>query len=284
LTSEPTGHSLLDAPLQGADMARLSWIAVSLLAALAPIPAQAADLPVDLELVLAVDVSGSMDSEEQRLQRAGYLEALAHEQVLGAIMAGPHQRIALTYVEWAGSASQSVAVPWRLINGPAAATSFAAELAKTPFSRLRHTSISTALLFTSALFADNGFAADRQVIDISRDGANNAGPPILLVRDELADQGIVVNGLPIMLKGSDLNTITGFGLDVYYEDCVITGPGAFVVPVLALESFGDAIRQKLTLEIAGAMPRMIPAAAPLPKPRIDCGIGERLRRRWDSNP
>ena len=199
-------------------------------------------------------------------------------------MSGPYQRIAVTYVEWAGAASQSVAVPWRLIDGRETAESFAAELAETPFSRIRHTSISAALMFASHLFTDNGFAADRQVIDISGDGPNNAGPPVLPVRDDLADQGIIVNGLPLMLKDSNLNTVTGFDLDVYYEDCVITGPGAFVVPVLALENFGDAIRQKLTLEIAGTQPRLIPAAAPSPGSRIDCGIGERMRQNWYRDP
>ncbi|HEX2526542.1 MAG TPA: DUF1194 domain-containing protein [Geminicoccus sp.] len=263
-------------------MARLSWIVGYLSAALAVLPAKAEDVPVDLELILAVDVSGSMDYEEQRLQRAGYLDALAHEQVLNAILSGPNQRIALTYVEWAGVAAQSVAVPWRLIDGPAAAEQFAAELAKAPFSRIRHTSISAALLFTSGLFAANGFSADRQVIDISGDGPNNAGPPVLPVRDELADQGIIVNGLPIMLKDSNLNTVTGFDLDVYYEDCVITGPGAFVVPVETLENFGEAIRQKLTLEIAANQPKLYRAAARAS--RIDCGIGERLRQNWYRDP
>ena len=117
----------------GVAVARLSWIAAVLLAALPTAPVLADDLPVDLELVLAVDVSGSMDSEEQRLQREGYLEALVHEQVLNSVMAGPSQRIALTYVEWAGAAWQSVVVPWRLIDGPAAAKGFAAELARSPF-------------------------------------------------------------------------------------------------------------------------------------------------------
>jgi hypothetical protein len=263
-------------------MARLSWIVGSLAALMTAAPALAEDLPVDLELVLAVDVSGSMDQEEQRLQRAGYIDALTHEHVVNAILSGPYQRIALTYVEWAGSSAQSVAVPWRVIDGPPAAQSFAEELAEVPFARIRHTSISSALLFTSNLFAGNGFSADRQVIDVSGDGPNNAGPPILPVRDELADQGIVVNGLPIMLKDSNLNTVTGFDLDVYYEDCVITGPGAFVVPVLELENFGEAIRQKLTLEIAGTTPRVYHAAARAS--RIDCGIGERMRQNWYRDP
>jgi hypothetical protein len=256
-------------------MARLSRIGAALLAALATAPAVAGDLPVDLELVLAVDVSGSMDGEEQRLQRAGYLEALADERVLSTITSGPHHRIVLTYVEWSGVAWQLV--PWRLIDGPAAARGFAAELAKTPFSRGRRTSISAALLFTSGLFTNNGFTADRQVIDISGNGMNNAGPPLLLVRNELADQGIIVNGLPLMLKGVDLAPLTGFSLAMYYQDCVITGPGAFVVPVRASEDLGEAIRQKLIQEIAGTVPRTTLAAARPSGPHIDCGTGERLQ-------
>ena len=115
------------------------------------------------------------------------------------------------------------------------------------------------------------------MIDISGDGMNNTPPPILPVRDELADRGIVVNGLPIMLKGSDLAPLTGFSLDVYYQDCVITGPGAFTIPIRAVENFEEAIRQKLTLEIAGAVPRVTLAAKGSSGTRIDCGTGEWLQ-------
>jgi hypothetical protein len=256
---------------------------LALLAGLAAAPAVAADdLPVDLELVLAVDVSGSMDLDEQRLQRAGYLRAVTHDDVLNAVLSGPRQRIALTYMEWAGPGAQTVVVPWQLVDGVEAARRFTDRLAEAPLGRTRFTSISAALLFAADLFGGNGFAGERQVIDISGDGPNNSGVPVAPVRDEIADRGIVVNGLPIMIKNSQLTTVTGFDLDVYYEDCVITGPGAFVVPVLALEDFAEAIRQKMAMEIAGTPPRAIPAAARAP--RVDCGIGEKMRGSWYREP
>ncbi|WP_027134161.1 DUF1194 domain-containing protein [Geminicoccus roseus] len=252
----------------------------SVVASLASASASAADLPVDLELVLAVDVSGSMDLDEQRLQRAGYLQAITHGNVLDAILSGPRQRIALTYMEWAGPGAQSVVVPWHLVDDAEAAERFADQLADAPLGRTRYTSISAALQFAASLFDGNGFAGDRQVIDISGDGPNNSGAAVTPVRDDLADRGIVVNGLPIMIKSSQLPTVTGFDLDVYYEDCVITGPGAFVVPVRALGDFTDAIRQKMMLEIAQVPGPVLVAA----QARIDCGIGEKMRGNWYRSP
>jgi hypothetical protein len=256
---------------------------LALLAGLAVVPpVAAADLPVDLELVLAVDVSGSMDLDEQRLQRAGYLRAIVHDDVLDAVLSGPQQRIALTYMEWAGPGSQTVVVPWQVVDGADAAKRFTDRLADAPLGRTRFTSISAALLFAADLFDGNGFAGERQIIDISGDGPNNSGVPVAPVRDEITDRGIVVNGLPIMIKNSQLTTVTGFDLDVYYEDCVITGPGAFVVPVLAMEDIADAIRQKMAMEIAQAAPRAIPVAARAS--RVDCGIGEKMRGSWYREP
>ncbi|HWL67386.1 MAG TPA: DUF1194 domain-containing protein [Geminicoccus sp.] len=261
------------------------WPAYGLLLGLlaAPaLPAAGADLPVDLELVLAVDVSGSMDLDEQRLQRAGYLEAITHDEVMNAILSGPLQRIALAYVEWAGPRSQSTVVPWQLIDGPDAAVRFADRLADAPLGRTRYTSISAALQYAAAQFDGNGFAGDRQIIDISGDGPNNSGAPVPPVRDEVADRGIVVNGLPIMIKSSQLPTVTGFDLDTYYEDCVIAGTGAFVVPVLATADFADAIRKKMALEIAGLPPE--PTLVAMREPRVDCGIGEKMRGSWYRDP
>lgn len=252
---------------------------VLLLAAACIAGAARAETPVDLELVLAVDVSGSMDLEERELQRAGYMAALLDPEVLGAIAAGSFRRIAVTFVEWAGTSSQAVAVPWRLIDGPGSAELFVGELAAAPLARRRGTSISSALLFTAPLFEGNGFEGLRRVIDVSGDGPNNIGPPVVPARDAVLAQGIGINGLPIMLRPSG-----GFmsirNLDLYYEDCVIGGPGAFVVPVHELDDMAEAIRRKLVLEIAGRPPVIIPAQLQR-APRVDCMIGEILRRDWE---
>jgi len=242
-------------------------------------PAVAQDLPVDLELVLAVDVSGSMDADERQLQRNGYVAALRHPEVLGAIRSGVYGRIALTFVEWAGATAQTVVVPWRLIDGPAAADSVAGELSAAPSPSIRGTSIAAALLFAGRLFDGNGYAGSRLAIDVSGDGPNNIGPPVAPARDATVAHGIVVNGLPIMLKGGSGGLPVG--LDLYYKDCVIGGPGAFIIPIHNREQFKEATRTKLVLEIAGREPerRVIPAQAR--SPRISCMIGEQMwRERW----
>ncbi len=242
--------------------------------------ARAQAIPVDLELVLAVDVSRSMDLDEQELQRRGYLEAITAPEVIHAIRAGGFGRIAVTYVEWSGPSWQQVVVPWRLIDGPQSAQAFAAELAEAPLSRERWTSISAALLFAADLFDKSPYQGLRRVIDVSGDGPNNAGPMIEPVRDAVLARGIVINGLPIMLKDPH----PGFGsipdLDIYYEDCVTGGPGSFVIPVREKEQFVPAIRQKLWLEVAGRTAEVIPAAARAPEKRIDCLIGEKIRMQW----
>lgn len=249
-----------------------------LLTVVAGTPAHA-ETPVDLELVLAVDVSGSMDIEEHELQRAGYMNGLLHPDVLGAIASGGFGRIAVTYVEWAGAFAQQVAVPWRLIDSPANASAFVAELAASPVARIRGTSISGALQFSSGLFEANGFEGYRRIIDVSGDGPNNIGSPVIPARDAVLAEGIGINGLPIMLRPSG-----GFAgirhLDTYYEDCVIGGPGAFVVPVRDLDDMAEAIRRKLVLEIAGRPPEVVPAQLERSR-RVDCMIGEALRREWD---
>jgi hypothetical protein len=242
-------------------------------------PARAADLPVDLELILAVDVSRSMDADEQQLQRDGYVTALTHPDVLAAIAQGRHGRIALSYVEWAGPETQYTVVDWRMIDGPASAGAFAAALAQAPIRRLRGTSISHGLAFVAPQFDHNGYEAKRRVIDVSGDGPNNMGIPIELARAPVVNAGITINGLPIMIKQP-----AGFAsipdLDVYYEDCVIGGAGAFLVVVRSAGQFAEAIRRKLVLEIAGRAPRVIPAAAAASEKRIDCLIGEKLREQW----
>jgi hypothetical protein len=240
----------------------------------------AGEIEVDLELVLAVDISGSMSFEEQVLQRRGYIEALEHEEVLNAIRSGLLGKVAITVVQWAGVGLHHVLVPWTLVEDEAGARSITDILRSSALFEMRGTSISDSILFSSALFEDNGFAGYRNVIDVSGDGANNMGMPIQGAREIVLARGIVINGLPIVRYGEQLGA-TGYGLDVYYEDCVIGGPGAFMIPIEGPEAFGPAIRRKLVLEIAGLMPDGNPPSAVVPvqavAPRIDCMIGERMR-------
>jgi len=243
---------------------------------LGPALAQSA---ADLELVIAVDVSLSMDLDEQRLQRDGYVAAFRDPEVHKAITSGPNGRVAVTYMEWAGPLTQQVVLPWTTIDGAAAARAFADRLEATPISRARMTSISAALQFSGNLFESSGVRGIRRVIDVSGDGPNNAGVPVAGVRDALVAQGFVINGLPIMLKMA-----TGFfdlaDLDRYYSDCVIGGTGAFMIPIKEKSEFLAATRRKLLLEIAGheTPARIIRVQAP--EEGSDCLIGERQWRRY----
>ena len=238
-------------------------------------------VPVDVELVIAVDVSYSMDPDEQKLQREGYIRALTSREFLNALREGAQGKIAVTYFEWAGQYDQKIVMPWRLIDGPEAADAVAAEIANAPYRRASRTSISGGLIFGSKLFESSGYRGTRRVIDVSGDGTNNAGELIVPTRDNVLAQGITINGLPIMLKRPNPGSLDIENLDIYYEDCVIGGPGAFVVPIHNTEQFIDATRTKLILEIAGRQPepRVMPASAD--KPRISCTIGEQMwRERW----
>jgi hypothetical protein len=241
----------------------------------------AAAVEVDAELVLAVDVSYSMDPEEQQLQRDGYMAAITSREFLQAMKNGMNGRIALTYFEWAGSHHQQIIVPWRLIDGPESADAFAADIGRARYSRASRTSISSALLFAAPLFDGSGYRGVRRVIDVSGDGVNNNGPLVTMVRDEVVAKGITINGLPILLKRPNASTLDIDQLDIYFEDCVVGGPGAFVIPIRERDQFKEAIRTKLVLEIAGRQPerRVVPVAAAAP--RISCTIGERLwQERW----
>jgi hypothetical protein len=236
---------------------------------------------VDAEVVLAVDVSYSMDPDEQALQREGYVQALTSREFMQALKAGTNGRIAVTYFEWANVGDQKILVPWRLIDGPESAGAVAAELAHAPYRRSSRTSISGGLMFAQSLFASSGYQGIRRVIDVSGDGANNNGPPVTVVRDQVLAKGIIINGLPIMLKKPNVLTMDIEDLDIYYEDCVIGGPGSFVIPIKEREKFTEAIRTKLVQEVAGRdlAPRIVPAASSAP--RISCTIGERMwRERW----
>ncbi len=238
--------------------------------------------PVDVELALAVDVSYSMDMDELALQREGYAEALTSREFLQALRGGIHGKVAVTYFEWAAAYDQTIVVPWRVIDGPESADSVAAEIRAAPLRRAARTSISGAIAFAMPLFETSGAKGLRRVIDISGDGPNNNGMPVTVARDEAVSRGFTINGLPIMLKPMTTGMMDIQNLDIYYEDCVIGGPGAFVVPIKTRDKFKEAIRTKLVLEVAGRMPerRVVPAAAP--SRRINCMIGEQMwRQRWD---
>lgn len=227
---------------------------------------------VDVELVLAVDMSGSMDLEEARIQRAGYLDALRHREFIDAVRGGLIGRIAISYFEWAGSVNESSRVDWRVIESAADAAAFADDIAAKPITTRRGTSISNALTYASGLIDTNAFLGQRRVIDVSGDGPNNLGPPVVPARDTAVRSGVVVNGLAIIIRPTGV----GVRLDRYYGDCVIGGPGSFVLPIHNPDDFGVAIRQKLVMEVSGRQPsvRIIPAAS---LAAMDCLIGEKMR-------
>lgn len=256
----------------------LGW---PLLALLLPMPSPArAEERVDLQLVLTVDVSLSMDLEEQRLQRDGYVAAFRDRRIWEVISAGTLRRIAVAYVEWAGELTQTTVLGWTLIDSPAASEDFAAALEAKPISRARMTSISGALAYAAAVLDDGPFRGTRRVIDVSGDGPNNAGRPVIAARDAILERGIIINGLPILLKqGGPFSNFDIPDLDAYYAECVIGGAGSFSLPVRDKSEFTAAIRQKLVLEIAStlaSMPRLLRAQAKT----ADCLIGERLWRQY----
>jgi hypothetical protein len=220
-----------------------------------PTAAIGAEQEVDLALVLAVDISYSMDEDEQKLQRQGYVDALRSPEVLEAISKGAIGRIAVTYVEWAGQRSQDVIVPWTIIEGPESADAFTEKLAAAPIRRAFRTSISGGIDFSAALFPKSGVKATRRVIDVSGDGPNNEGRAVTDARDEAIAQGITINGLPILLKRPGYADIND--LDVYYRNCVIGGVGAFMVQVREVNQFPDVIRSKIMTEVSdlGGAPR-----------------------------
>lgn len=259
------------------------WLVLAGACVLANGQSAAQSIPVDLRLVLAVDVSRSMNAEEQYLQRVGYVQAFENPLVIEAIQRGPLGRIAVTYVEWAGG--QHVAVPWTLLEGRATSETFANRLLAAPARRARRTSISEALIFSLGLFDDRTFAGPRRVIDVSGDGPNNLGRGVEAARDLVTAQGVTVNGLPILMRtGSLASFFDTRDLDLYYEECVIGGPGAFIVPVLRGSGFASAILRKIILEIAGTTPESAPsiftAQFSRGAPPVDCFLGEKLWRRY----
>ncbi|MGA9252376.1 MAG: DUF1194 domain-containing protein [Roseobacter sp.] len=251
-----------------------------------PLPLAAQDVEVDVELFLAVDVSRSMTEEELDIQRLGYAEALTSPDVLAAIQSGLLGRIAVTYVEWAGTKAHRVVVPWQILETPQQAEEIATTIATTLGVGMQRTSISGALDYATGTFDGNGFRGLRRVIDVSGDGPNNQGAPVLDARDAALAQGFIINGLPLMTEDA-LSRFWGIpDLDVYYTRCVIGGPGAFVIPVLDWEAFAPAVKRKLILEISHAPSLVIPVQYAAPAP-YDCLIGEKnyeKNRRYFEEP
>src|SRR6516225_9807765 len=230
---------------------------------------------VNVELIIAVDVSYSMDMDELTIQREGYAQAIVSKDFLQALRASPGTKVAVTYFEWSMSGDEKIIIPWRVIDGPESADAVAAEIMKTPVRRGSSTSISGAINFAVQLFEENPYRGLRRVIDISGDGPNNDGAPVTGARDAALAKGIIINGLPIMVKEPSYLTTDIENLDLYYEDCVIGGPGAFILAIKDREKFQEAIRTKLVLEVADlAPPRRIVRVAEN-EARVSCLIGER---------
>jgi len=224
----------------------VGWL-FALLAILAP-AAVRAETEVDLALVLAVDASGSVDQHRFELQKRGYAAAFRDPRVLNAIRSGLTQSIGVTMFQWTGPRLQVHVIPWTVIKDEASANAFADAIESTPRQLFGGgTSISGAIDYGRLLLLQTPFAPTRRVIDVSGDGSNNSGRPVTLARDDAARAGIGVNGLPILSIEP--------GLDRYYRDYVIGGPGAFMVPASSYDTFADAILKKLITEIAESQRR-----------------------------
>lgn len=232
----------------------LLGLALPLLSLLVPPAAWAAE-PVDMLLVLAADVSRSVTERKFRLQREGAAAAVAHPDVVRAITSGPNRRIAVCFLEWATAGMQAVVVDWTLIDSSEAARGFGDRLVEAPRSFAGSTSISGAIDFSVSQLERAPFVADRRVIDISGDGNNNSGRGVIDARDDALDRGIVINALVILTPPAESfrpeHTNPPGGLEKYFQDNVIGGPGAFTVVAESHDSFGRALTKKLIREIAG---------------------------------
>jgi hypothetical protein len=220
--------------------AALAVLGLSLAGAWAPAAAQTA---VDLQLVLAVDASGSVSEQRFELQKQGYVAAFRSPLLLRAVRSGGRQAIAVTMVQWTGPAMQVEVVPWRLVDDEASMLALAAAIEGVPRQLFGGgTSISGAIDHAMTLFPNAPYRGARRVIDVSGDGRNNRGRPAAEARDEAVRAGVTINGLPILAVEPDLEEV--------YRDNVIGGPGAFVIPAASFETFADAILKKLIVEIS----------------------------------
>jgi Protein of unknown function (DUF1194) len=221
--------------------------------------AAAAPVMVDAAIVLAADVSRSIDDEEFALQRRGYADAIQNQQLIDAISTGPHGAIALAYVEWAGEGEERLVVDWAVIRDQTDARAFVTSMTAAPRAFIGRTAIGTAIDFSFALFAEAAFETSRRVIDISGDGTNNQGRAVTEARDAAVGAGAVINGLAIFNKKAAamggylaLHTNPPGGLAKYYRENVIGGSGAFVVQIDDFNTFGEAMMRKLVTEVAYA--------------------------------
>jgi hypothetical protein len=211
---------------------------------------------VDLLLVLASDVSRSVTPEKFKLQRDGYIAAIANPRVLDAIKGGRNGRIAVLFLEWSGTTNQKVVIDWTIIDGEQAAQGFATRLLEEPRAFADRTSISSGIEAAMAELDKAPLESERQTIDVSGDGTNNAGRDVSAVRDQALGKGIVINGLVILsdspMPWNPEHTNPPGGLAKYYRDNVTGGPGSFVMEAQNFGSFGDAILKKMIAEIADA--------------------------------
>ena len=268
------------------------WLCIGLLFA----NAAHANEEVDVELVLAADVSASIDPSEARLQRRGYAEAIVHPDVLDALASGIQGRIAIAYIEWADHDRINLIADWHIVHDLVSARTLSAKILGSPRNIGVQTSISAVIDFASLLLDTNGFSSTRRVIDISADGANNNGELVTRARDRAIARGITINGLPILNDRPNAMVFPPLkNLDLYFSNCVVGGVGAFIVVASNFEAFGAAIRRKMVLEIAGTPSRRwqqasllhgIAATAPAvqrqPGGRVSptCDIGERRLRKF----
>ena len=220
-----------------------------------------AAVPVDVELVLAVDVSRSVDPEEQEMQFSGYEAAFRDRRLIEGIMGGPLGAIAVTMFTWSDWQIQTTVVPWMLLDGAAGAHRFADAVARAPRRTWLYTSISGAMDYAGRQFGQ-GFEGTRRVVDISGDGVNNSGRPVAEARAEALAQGIVLNGLAVLDKTPTPLSSALPPLDAYYRDEVIGGPGAFLVVAEGFEAFEAAVRRKIIREIAAVPPLGPPLGPP----------------------
>ena len=240
-----------------------------------------AETVVDLQLVLAIDVSRSIDPDEAKLQRQGYIKAFRDPDVIAAIETGMLGRIAVGYFEWAGHGHAEIIVNWTLIDSATSAHAFADTLRQDYIMSASRTSISGAIEFAQPWFDKNGFDSNRRVVDVSGDGPNNWGELVTTARDRAVAAGITINGLPILDPGGGLYSRFNIeNLDLYYRDCVIGGAGAFLEVATDFNDFARAVRRKLVLEIANMAPphahgiMTVQAGAP-------CNVGESMWRDRD---
>lgn len=235
-----------------------------LLSALLAQPARAQER-VDLLLVLAADVSRSVDAQKFQLQRAGYAAAISDRRVLDTISSGRHGRIGLLFLEWSGFGNQQVVIDWTIIDGAKAAHGFGDRLLEAPRSFADRTSISSGIDAAVDQLKRAPFVSERQTIDVSGDGTNNSGRDVTQARDDALSLGITINGLAILserpLPWNPEHTNPPGGLAKYYRDNVMGGPGSFVIEAQDFNAFGQAIVKKMIAEIADASR---PAKAAIP--------------------